>query len=93
MGPGRFQIVSAVEMGSGAVADDDDVPDGRPEHLLRTCDESRLALGVDAIALWQLHGRDPRVPWTGPFAAFTSSFRKYTDNNNTSFEADRKSVV
>lgn len=32
--------------------------------------------------------QDPRVPWTGPAAAFTSSFRKYTDNNNPSFEAD-----
>jgi hypothetical protein len=32
--------------------------------------------------------QDPRVPWTGPFAAFTSSFRKYTDNNNPSYEAD-----
>lgn len=32
--------------------------------------------------------QDPRVPWTGPAAAFTSSFRKYTDNNNPSYEAD-----
>ena len=32
--------------------------------------------------------RDPRVPWTGPFAAFTSSFRKYIDQNNPSYEAD-----
>jgi len=32
--------------------------------------------------------QDPRVPWTGPLTAFTSSFRKYTDNNNPSYEAD-----
>lgn len=32
--------------------------------------------------------QDPRVPWVGPLTAFTSSFRKYTDNNNPSFEAD-----
>jgi hypothetical protein len=32
--------------------------------------------------------KDPRVPWTGPFTAFTSSFRKYLDTNNPSFEAD-----
>jgi len=32
--------------------------------------------------------RDPRVPWTGPFTAFTSSFRKYLDQNNPSYEAD-----
>lgn len=32
--------------------------------------------------------QDPRLPWTGPFAAFTSSFRKYFDNNNPSYEAD-----
>jgi len=32
--------------------------------------------------------QDPRVPWTGPFAAFTSSFRKYFDNNNPNYDAD-----
>jgi hypothetical protein len=32
--------------------------------------------------------KDPRVPWTGPFTAFTSSFRKYLDMNNPSYEAD-----
>jgi hypothetical protein len=32
--------------------------------------------------------RDPRVPWTGPFTAFTGSFRKYLDQNNPSYEAD-----
>jgi hypothetical protein len=32
--------------------------------------------------------RDPRVPWTGPFTAFTSSFRKYFDQNNPNLDAD-----
>jgi hypothetical protein len=32
--------------------------------------------------------RDPRVPWTGPFTAFTSSFRKYYDMNNPTLDAD-----
>ena len=37
--------------------------DGRPEHLRQACDRSLLALGVDQIALYQLHAPDPRVPF------------------------------
>jgi aryl-alcohol dehydrogenase-like predicted oxidoreductase len=37
--------------------------DGRPEHLRRACDRSLEALGVERIALYQLHAPDPRVPF------------------------------
>lgn len=37
--------------------------DGRPEHLRAACDASLRALGVERIALYQLHAPDPRVPF------------------------------
>jgi aryl-alcohol dehydrogenase-like predicted oxidoreductase len=37
--------------------------DGRPEHLRAACDASLKALGVDRIALYQLHAPDPAVPF------------------------------
>jgi aryl-alcohol dehydrogenase-like predicted oxidoreductase/histidinol phosphatase-like enzyme len=38
------------------------IPDGRATHLTSACDTSRRALGVDRIALYQLHAPDPRTP-------------------------------
>jgi aryl-alcohol dehydrogenase-like predicted oxidoreductase/predicted kinase len=38
------------------------VPDGRASHLTAACQASRLALGVERIALYQLHAPDPRTP-------------------------------
>jgi aryl-alcohol dehydrogenase-like predicted oxidoreductase len=37
--------------------------DGRPEHLREACEASLMALGVEAIGLYQFHRPDPRVPW------------------------------
>jgi aryl-alcohol dehydrogenase-like predicted oxidoreductase len=37
------------------------VPDGRAKHLRSACERSRLALGVEAIDLYQLHVVDPRT--------------------------------
>jgi aryl-alcohol dehydrogenase-like predicted oxidoreductase len=37
--------------------------DGRPEHLRQACDRSLKALGVEQIALYQLHAPDPNVPF------------------------------
>ncbi|HEX6669591.1 MAG TPA: aldo/keto reductase [Gemmatimonadales bacterium] len=37
--------------------------DGRPEHLRAACDRSLRALGVERIALYQLHAPDPAVPF------------------------------
>ena len=36
---------------------------GRPEHLRQACDNSLKALGVERIALYQLHTPDPAVPF------------------------------
>jgi len=40
------------------------VPDGRARHLAAACDASLRALGVDRLALYQLHVPDPRTPLT-----------------------------
>ena len=37
-------------------------PDGRAKHLRTACERSCDALGVDRIALYQLHAPDPRTP-------------------------------
>lgn len=37
--------------------------DGRPEHLREACERSLRALGVERIALYQLHAPDPAVPF------------------------------
>jgi diketogulonate reductase-like aldo/keto reductase len=37
------------------------VPDGRAKHLRAACDASAVALGVEAIDLYQLHVVDPRT--------------------------------
>jgi len=38
------------------------VPDGRARHLAAACEASLRALGVDRLALYQLHAPDPRTP-------------------------------
>jgi aryl-alcohol dehydrogenase-like predicted oxidoreductase/histidinol phosphatase-like enzyme len=38
------------------------VADGRARHLAAACEASRRALGVERIALYQLHAPDPRTP-------------------------------
>ena len=38
-------------------------PDGRPEHLREACEGSLRRLKLDAIALYQLHRPDPKVPF------------------------------
>ena len=37
------------------------IPDGRATHLAAACEASRRALGVDRIALYQLHAPDPQT--------------------------------
>ena len=39
------------------------MPDGRARHLVAACHASREALGVEQIALYQLHAPDSRVNW------------------------------
>jgi len=44
-------------------------PNGNPSHLVSEAHASRERLGVDRIALWQLHRIDPRVPSDEQFDA------------------------
>ena len=37
---------------------------GSPSHLRAACEASLLALGVECIALYQLHTPDPRIPFS-----------------------------
>lgn len=43
--------------------------DGSPEYLKKACEASLSALGVDAIALYQYHRPDPRVPFADSVGA------------------------
>jgi pyridoxine 4-dehydrogenase len=47
-------------------------PDGRPEQLRMELHESLKHLGVEQIALWQLHRIDPKVPQNEQFDAIKS---------------------
>jgi aryl-alcohol dehydrogenase-like predicted oxidoreductase/predicted kinase/histidinol phosphatase-like enzyme len=46
--------------------------DGRAKHLVLACNDSRRALGVDRIALYQLHTPDPRTPLSTGVRALAS---------------------
>ena len=46
--------------------------DGRPDYLRREAIKSCKRLGVDQIALWQLHRIDPKVPRDEQFSAVKS---------------------
>jgi len=48
------------------------MPDGRARHLAAACEASLSALGVDRIALYQLHAPDPRVPLATSVRALAS---------------------
>ncbi|MGB8277861.1 MAG: aldo/keto reductase [Methylovirgula sp.] len=48
------------------------VPDGRPEYLMQQAHKSRAQLGVEQIALWQLHRIDPKIPRDEQFGAIAS---------------------
>ncbi|MEL1264506.1 aldo/keto reductase [Pseudoxanthomonas putridarboris] len=48
--------------------------DGRPERLVEQALRSRDKLGVETIALWQLHRVDPTVPRDEQFAAVRQLF-------------------
>jgi aryl-alcohol dehydrogenase-like predicted oxidoreductase len=44
-------------------------PNGRPEHLIASCDGSLQRLGVDRIDLYTLHRVDPTVPFEESWGA------------------------
>jgi aryl-alcohol dehydrogenase-like predicted oxidoreductase len=60
--PGRDQVVVATKGGVVRTGGRWDT-DGRPAHLRAACDRSLRALGVERIALYQLHAPDPAVPF------------------------------
>jgi aryl-alcohol dehydrogenase-like predicted oxidoreductase len=45
------------------------IPSGAPDYLIQQAHASRQRLGVDQIALWQLHRVDPKVPRDEQFSA------------------------
>jgi pyridoxine 4-dehydrogenase len=47
-------------------------PNGDPDYLVKAAHKSRERLGVEKIALWQLHRIDPGVPQGEQFAAVKS---------------------
>jgi pyridoxine 4-dehydrogenase len=47
-------------------------PNGKPDYLVDAAHKSRERLGVEKIALWQLHRIDPNVPQGEQFAAVKS---------------------
>jgi len=47
-------------------------PNGDPDYLVKAAHKSRERLGVEKIALWQLHRIDPKVPQGEQFAAVKS---------------------
>jgi pyridoxine 4-dehydrogenase len=48
------------------------VPNGRPEQLRKELHQSLKNLGLEQIALWQLHRIDPRVPQAEQFGVIKS---------------------
>lgn len=50
--------------------------DGSPRHLRAACERSLVALGVERIDLYQLHARDPRVPFSDSVGALADLQRE-----------------
>jgi pyridoxine 4-dehydrogenase len=70
--PYRGNMVIATKAGLVRTGPDQWVPLGRPEYLIQEAHRSRRHLGVEQIALWQLHRIDPRVPRDEQFDAVKS---------------------
>ncbi|WP_084965761.1 aldo/keto reductase [Thermoactinospora rubra] len=52
------------------------VPNGRPEHVRRSIDESLRRLGTDYVDLYQLHRVDPQVPIEETWGAMAETVRQ-----------------
>jgi len=68
--PHRHKVVIATKGGIVWGPDKKQVRDGRPESILRHCDESLSRLGMDVIDLYYLHAPDPQVPVAETAGAF-----------------------
>lgn len=58
----RDEIVIATKGGIHYNAQGKQQRDGRPEQILRECDESLARLGAESVDLYYLHAPDPDVP-------------------------------
>jgi aryl-alcohol dehydrogenase-like predicted oxidoreductase len=67
--PYRGGLVVATKAGLARTGPDEWTPLGRPEYLIQQAYTSCRRLGVEQIALWQLHRIDPRVPRDEQFGA------------------------
>lgn len=70
LGSRREKIVIASKGGIHWGPDLKQVKDGRPETILRECDESLQRLATDRIDLHYLHAPDPKVPLADSAGAF-----------------------
>jgi aryl-alcohol dehydrogenase-like predicted oxidoreductase len=68
--------------------------DGRPEHLRAACEASLRALGVDQLALYQLHAPDSAVPFAESVGALADLRRagkvRYVGLSNVSVSQIRE---
>lgn len=70
--PYTKDTVIATKGGLTRTGPDTWVPVGRPEYLIQQAHLSARHLGVESIALWQLHRIDPKVPRAEQFDAIKS---------------------
>ncbi|ODA29680.1 aldo/keto reductase [Planctopirus hydrillae] len=76
LGHVRDKIVIASKGGIHWSADRVQVKDGRPETIIRQCEESLQRLGTDVIDLYYLHSPDPQVPVEISAEAFLRLFEQ-----------------
>lgn len=70
LGPRRKEIVIATKGGIVWGPDRKQLRDGRPESILRHCEESLRRLNTDCVELYYLHAPDPAVPVAESAGAF-----------------------
>jgi aryl-alcohol dehydrogenase-like predicted oxidoreductase len=72
LGSRRDEYVLASKCGFSRAEDGKTIMDGRPEVLIKTCEESLNRLQTDTIDLYYLHRIDPKVPVEESVAALAS---------------------
>lgn len=72
LGPRRKDLVLATKGGIIWGPDKKQIRDGRPESIVRHCDESLRRLQTESVELYYLHAPDPQVP----IAESAGAFRK-----------------